>query len=306
MLEERRQKRLEQFLLKQEEKKLKLKLRKRKTKKKKKKVISNEETDIKQKHIKKRKVGRPKKRGPKKKRVRKKIIKVVKKRPVFDYKIVTMLNGKQNGHIGQYRTYAEAREVLVHLEEDNNNVIFPRKYLNKGNITLLKDEYLLLEKNRFGDKNDGVSRNEFGKFVQQKITNSDKWVVREKITRLVEESFWVYGYDPKTDRKTCQWIYDNLIIGSIENNYDIVRISIYKNKLIIKYDNKPLSMVMCKNKSDCIRMYNYISDNIRKKKLKQVICIGAYNTVCDARREIEREIMELTGWNKMKIQRSTN
>ena len=99
----------------------------------------------------------------------KKIIKVVKKRPVFDYKIVTMLNGKQNGHIGQYRTYAEAREVLVHLEEVNNNVIFPRKYLNKGNITLLKDEYLLLEKNRFGDKDDGVSRNEFGKFVQQKI-----------------------------------------------------------------------------------------------------------------------------------------
>ena len=53
-------------------------------------------------------------------------------------------------------------------------------------------------------------------------------------------------------------------------------------------------------------MYNLISEKIRNEKIRQILCIGAYNTVCDARREIEKEIMELTGWNKVKVQRATN
>lgn len=296
MLTERYQKSLENFLLKQE-------LRKMKKKKKKRRIIS---VDGICKTKKKRRVGRPKKRGPKKKRVRRKKIIVIKERPVFDFKIITSLNGKQNGYIGQYREYCDAFKKMKQLEECNNSVVFPRKFLNSGTINIVKDEYLILEKNRFGDKNDVLLRNEFGKFVKHKITNNDKWVIRDKIVRLVEESFWVYGYDPKTERKTCSWIYDNLIINSIESSYDIIRVMVYKNKLIIKYDNKPMSIVMCKNKSDSIRLYNFISEKTRDCKIKQVVCIGAFNVVCDARREIEKDMIELTGWSKTKIQRSTN
>lgn len=303
MSSEKYQKLLEKFLLKQEEKKLKLKLRKKK-KKKKKKVIKKDIL-IKTKSN-KRKVGRPKKRGPKKKRIRRKVVKVYKKRPVFDFKIISVLNGKQNGHIGQYHTYADASVVIEQLLEDNKKIIFPRKFLNKGTISLIKDEYLLLEKNRYGDKEDGMVRNEFGKFIKQKVLNSDKWIIRDKFVRQVEETFWVYGYDPKTDRKTYSWIFDNLIKGEIHNTYDVIRILVYKNKLIIKYDEKPMTMVMCKNQSDSIRMYNMISDTVRNSKNKQIVCIGAYNSISDTRREIEKEIIELTGWNKMKVQRSTN
>lgn len=303
MSSEKYQKLLEKFLLKQEEKKLKLKLRK---KKKKKKKIIKKDIFIEKKSVKKKKVGRPKKRGPKKKRIRKKIVKVYKEQPVFDFKIVSMLNGKQNGYIGQYHTYSDANEKIKELLEENAKVVFPRKYLNKGVISVLKDEYLILERNRFGDKEDGIVRNEFGKFIKQKITNSTKWVVCDKIIKQVEETFWVYGYDPKTDRKTYTWIFDNLIKGEIHNSYDIIRILVYKNKLIIKYDEKPMTMVMCKNQSDSIRMYNMISEAIRKEKGKQIVCVGAYNVISDARREIEKEIIELTGWSKMKVQRSTN
>ena len=303
MSSEKYQKLLEKFLLKQEEKKLKLKLRK---KKKKKKKIIKKDIFIEKKSVKKKKVGRPKKRGPKKKRIRKKIVKVYKEQPVFDFKIISVLNGKQNGYIGQYHTYSEAFDKIELLLKENENIVFPRKFLNKGSISLLKDEYLLLEKNRYGDKEDGMVRNEFGKFVKQKITNSTKWVIRDKFIRQVEETFWVYGYDPKTDRKTFTWIFEHLIKGEIYNSYDVVRILVYKNKLLIKYDEKPMRIVMCKNQSDSIRMYNMISDIVRKEKRKQIVCIGAYNVISDTRRKIEKDIMELTGWNKMKIQRSTN
>lgn len=295
------QKKLEKFLLIQEEKKLKSKLRKRKKKTKKKKEINEEKT-----LIKKRRVGRPKKRGPKKKRIRRKVVKVVKERPVFDFKIVGTLNNKQDSYIGQYQNYVAAYAKLNELEKENEQVVFPRKFLNSGIITNIKEEYLLLEKNRLGDKIDSAARNEYGKWVKQTISNSDRWVIRDKIVRKVEETFWVYGFDPKMDRKTFMWIYDNLIVGAIENSYDVIRILVYKNKLIIKYDNRPMILVMCKNKSDSIRMYNLISEKVRKQKTKQIICIGAYNVVSDARREIEEDIMALTGWNKMKIQRSTN
>ena len=74
--------------------------------------------ELKKKTIKKkRKVGRPKKRGPKKKRIRRKIVKIVKKRPVIDFKIVSTLNGKQNGYIGSYRTYNEAYNKIMELKK---------------------------------------------------------------------------------------------------------------------------------------------------------------------------------------------
>lgn len=255
---------------------------------------------------KKKKVGRPKKRGPKKKRNRRKIIKEIKKRPGIDFKIISTLNGKQNSYVGSYKTYADAYKKLLELSELNKEVVFPRKFLNKEIILPLKDEYLLLEKNRYGDKTDGFSRNEFGKFVKQQIINNNKWVIRDKIIRLVEETFWVYGYDPKTDRKTCLWIYDNLIINMLYNNYDMARILIYKNKLIIKHDNNQLQIVLCKNKSDAIRLYNFIIDLASQNKEKRIVGIGSYNKVNESRRELEHDIMELTGWNKIKIQRSTN
>ena len=301
MSSEKYQKKLEKFLLLQEEKKQKIKLnkRKRKTKKKKTEIPPKES-------LKKRKIGRPKKRGPKKKRIRKRIIKVNKPRPVFDFKIVGMLNNKQNGYMGQFQNLESAYIKLEELRKENDKIVFPRKFLNSGTISNVKDEYLLLEKNRSGDKPDGLVRNEFGKWVTQTISNSSKWVVRDKMVRKVEETFWVYGFDPKTDRKTFTWIYDNLIIGALETPYDVIRVMVYKNKLIIKYDNQPMVLVMCKNKSDSIRMYNLISDKIRPLKGRQIVCIGAYNVVSDARREIEADIMELTGWNKLKIQRSTN
>lgn len=303
MLTEKQQKRLEIFRQKQEDKKLKQKLRNKKKKKKKKKIVLCENEPVK---IKKKKVGRPKKRGPKKKRVRRKVIVIKKERPVIDFKIVTMLNGKQNGYVGSYQTYVDAYTKLTELTKLNEEIVFPRKFLNSGTITPIKEEYLILERNRFGDKTDNLLRNEFGKFVPQKIINSTKWIVRDKITRFVEETFWVYGFDPKTDRKTTTWIIDNLLIGSIESRFDIVRVVVYKNKLIIQYDDKPMRMVMCKNKSDAIRLYNFISEKIRADRLKQIVCIGAYNVVCDSRRKLEQDIMELTGWSKQKIQRSTN
>jgi hypothetical protein len=254
---------------------------------------------------KKRKVGRPKKRGPKKNYRRKKIVKIYKERPVTDFKIISVLNGKQTEYIGQYQTYQQAKQKLNELEKLNNTIIFPRKFINTNIITNSKEEYLILEKNRYGDKHNNLLRNEFGRFVEHKIINNTQWIIREKTPKLTEETFWVYKYDPKIDRKTFTWIYDNLIINLIENSFDIIRILVYKNKLILKYDNNTINMVICKNKNDCIRMYNLISTTTKKQKIKQVVCVGDYSNYSDYRKELEEDLLELTGWDKKKLQRHT-
>lgn len=248
---------------------------------------------------KKRGPGRPKKRGPKKKK------KYVSKKPKIrkvrrcDFKIVATLNGKQKEFIGNYSTPEEAYNKLNELQKLNDNVVFPRKVINAGKLKESRDEYLILQKNRHGDLKPGQLRNEFGKVVEQQ-TNSSVWEVYDKCERLVEETFWVYGKCPKTDRKTFEWIYENKLIGNLINSYDIERVVLYKNKLIIKHDELPMDIIICKNISDGIRLYNLLEEWCKKNR--QIFFLGSYNKVSDKRRQLENEIIELTGWDKRKIQ----
>ena len=246
--------------------------------------------------------GRPKKRGPKKKR--KYISKKIKPRHVirYDYKIVGVLNGKQNEYFGQYSSLEDAYASFQELEKQNSEIIFRRKVINAGILKDSRDEYLLLQKNRNGDLGNTMLRNKYGKLVEQ-ISSNPKWVIYDKCERYVEETFWVYGYCPKTDRKTFKWVYDNMIIGGLVKDYDIERILFYKNKLIIKYDDGKLGIIICKNCSECLRFYNLLQEWCEKNR--QIFFLGSFDRISDRRRELEEELMEYTGWTKIKIQRDS-
>ena len=166
-----------------------------------------------------------------------------------------------------------------------------------------KYEYLILE--RKNDDNDVVYlRNDIGKMVEQK-TDSEKWAIYDKFSFDVEETFWVWGYNNKNDRKTFMWIYDNILMKNISIQYSIVRILIYKNKIIFKYDDDTMDIVFCKTISDAIRFYNLLQDMVKKNKIRQVFFLGQYNDITDKRRKLENDIMELTGWSKKKVQMSS-
>ena len=248
---------------------------------------------------KKRGPGRPKKRGPKKKR------KYISRKPKVykyrrcDFKIVAILNGKQKEYIGNYSTVEEAYSKMEELKKENNNVVFPRKVINAGALKESRDEYLLLRKNRDGNLTDSQLRNEYGKLVEHK-SNSNVWVIYDKCERLVEETFWVYGKCPKTERKNFEWIYENLLVNKLESSHEIQRVILYKNKIVIKHDEKPIDFIICKNISDAIRFYNLLEKWCKKNR--QIFFLGSYSRISDKRRELERELIELTGWEKKKIQ----
>lgn len=257
---------------------------------------------------KKRKVGRPKKRGPKKKR------KYISRKPkidkrtlnIYDYKVVSCHNGRQDGYYGAFVKAEEAYETVEELMKGQKGIIFPARVQITDRIISSRDEYLILEKDRLGVKEAPLLRNEYGKLVRQE-TNSDKWVVLDKFSYDTEETFWVYGYDPVRGRKTFEWIYYNIIIGNIETSYDIKRVMLYKNKIVIKDDAGNMDIVFCKTISEAIRFYNLLSDWVMQKKMKKhIFMLGNYSEIGDKRRALEKELVEKTGWTIRKIQMSTS
>lgn len=265
----------------------------------------NAEERRKEREVLKKRGGRPKKRGPKKKRKRK-VVKVLNPRPTFDFKIISVSNGKQNGYIGTFVNIEQAYETLRELENNNAKVVFPKKNVNNGKIKEVKQEYLLLEKRKGEKLGNTLLRNEIGKLVEHKISNdkNNKWLIRDKIDKITEETFWVFGYNP-TDRKTFEWIYENILESNIHSKYDVERITLYKNKIVFQHDNEDCDIIFCKNVSDAIRFYNLLQEWVKEKKNKQTFFMGSINSCGEKKRNIEKKIIDVTGWDIKKIQRST-
>ena len=304
---ERRRKKGYQAYLRRKHREM-AKRKKEEEKKKEKERLKREKERLKrQAEKKKRPVGRPKKRGPKPKR-KKKVIRPPKKTgpkpmPPFKYKIISCRNGGQNKFIGRYRTIEDAYDVFNKLKLEDKNVIFPSNITGIHQIENSIDEYILIEKNE--EKTSTLLRNEYGKLVEQTV-NRDGWVVIDKFRYKKEETFWVYGYNSKNDRKTFLWIYENLILSDIVLKSDFKRVYLYKNKIVIKNDENAIDMVLCKDEGDAIKMYNKIEEWSRQDKNKQILFMGDFSAISEKRRKLEDELIQLTGWKKKKIQMKNN
>lgn len=294
---------------KERERLKKLSEKQRVKEKEKKKKDRLKEKQAQEKSVRKRKPGRPKRRGPKinyYKRRKKKLKALEPKAPraTFNYKIVACRNGKQFKYIGRFINSDDAYAKIDELLKISENVIIPSTIVHENVINDVTYEYLILEKNLNGDKVNAMLRNEYGKLIEHKTT-SDKWVVFDKFKYNEEELFWVWGYNNKTDRKDFAWIYENIVKPSVETKYDVVRVMLYKNKVIIKNDRDELQMIICKCINDAVRVYNKIEEFVKKDKIKQIFFMGSYSNRGERRIQLENEIMELTGWNKEKVQMSS-
>lgn len=247
--------------------------------------------------------GRPKKRGPKKKWKRKPPKKKPgpKKLPPVVYVIIDCCRGKRRKLVGKYRYKDDAVSAFCEYRKElQKNKIFPVATVGKNIIEKAISEYILIEKS---EENSVPAWNEYGKLVEQKL-DVDGWRIIDKFRYDVEETFWVYGYDNRSDRKDFKWIYNSLISGI--SVYDFKRVLVFKNKVIFKDDNNDIEMILCKTEYDAVRMYNLLEEMVTKNKIKQIIFIGSFNSWSDERRKLEQEIAELTGWNLKKIRMATN
>lgn len=247
----------------------------------------------------KKKVGRHKKKGRKKKLPEK-----IKKPmgPQWKYKIIRCIKHKQRSVLYKFHTIEEVNDAIVILQEQNNKVLLPKKYTNNCKMGKVLSpyisEYVILQKIE-NDQTETFLRNEYGKYVKH-TTNSDKWKIYDKIPCLVEETFWVYGYHQRNERKTISQIIDELIEPYTYESF--VRISLYQNKLLIRYDND-FNLVIGKNLSETMRLYNKLEELLKKDK--NIIFTGKAAKYSDNANMLALMIKDKTGWSDCKIFQSS-
>ena len=242
---------------------------------------------------------KPKRRKKKAKKAKKIVVCPPKINPIYNYRIFSCINGSQNRFVGEYCTSKEAYEKFNELKKEDKNVIFPKNVATTNKeIENSINEYVLVEKS---NRDSSILRNEYGKLVEHR-TNIDGWTILDKFQYKREETFWVYGYDNRSDRKTFLWVYENLLFDGIKSRMDFKRVLRYKNKIIFKDDNGYMDIIFCKDEGDAIKFYNMLEEWTRRDKIKQILFMGDWSPISAKRKALEDEIMELTGWTRKRVQ----
>lgn len=220
---------------------------------------------------------------------------------VFIYSIILANHGKQLKVICSSKTEKGIYSKFNRLIEDNKSVMFPVNYNNAKHQMINSDyEIVIIKCKSETDKDTTLIRNEYGKFINYSSSDED-WIIIDRASYNIEETFWVYGYHPRLQRKTFQWIFTEFIQKNKNNKYFFKTILIYNNKLLVDC-NGDLNMVICKNKSDAIRMYNLIEKECLDKKIKYILFMG---DIRKSQFKIEwmKKIQDLTHWSWTKIKR---
>lgn len=219
------------------------------------------------------------------------------------YKIIITRNNKQSEYIGTYLTAKGANKKFHELTTQSNNVKFPLFFINIGrHIEPSQYNVVILKKRDEGESKTTLLRNNYGSYVEHE-TSSENWIVYDKAPYYKEETFWVYGFSPFVQRKTFDFIYNEVLKPKANSKYSILSIYVYKNKLVM--DNlEQTELITCKNKEDSIRLHNMLQTYATKDKLKYVLFNGDWSHG-DKAKAAEKKIQELTNWTLLKIKRAT-
>lgn len=213
------------------------------------------------------------------------------------FSIYLMKDGKRTKFFG-YRRFKVAALQLYHeiLDKNKEEVVFPQKYVKSNNRIKQHKYELVLVKKINTDKEDSISmlRNTNGKFIENYLIDAPTHKILDKNEWFIEESFYVYGFDPQKDRKNFKYIYNNIILRD-PSIYS--RIMVHNNKLIHHYDDD-FDMVICKTTEQAIELYNTIEKIIDHKKYPTILFMGKLNGTMSS--WIIDEIMKKTGWSRTK------
>ena len=216
------------------------------------------------------------------------------------YHIILTSNGKQIKNIYNCQSERIVNEKLKNLIEENKKIRFPLRFINVGKLVDAKYELFII-KRKDNDPSATKLKDENGKIVNFE-TNDENWVIYDRENYDKEETFWVYGYHPVFQRKDFNWIYENLVSNNTSKT-NLKQVLIYQNKLLISTTFE-LNMVLCKNMSDCIRLYNELEKEATNNKAKYVyFCGDVYHSLL--RKNWFNRMKNLTNWNDLKLRRKS-
>jgi hypothetical protein len=217
------------------------------------------------------------------------------------YSIILTNHGKRKETLYSDTTEEKIYKKFNSILKENKKVVFPMRYNNEKHVMVESDHELYIIKcKEFWDSDVNKIKDESGKYINYESSDED-WIILDRASYDVEETFFVYGYHPKLQRKTFEWIFNEFISKDAKNKYLFKSIQIYLNKVLIDCNGK-LDIVICKNKSDAIRFYNKIEEWCKERKYKYILFMGDIDKSKYKTDWIDR-IQKLTNWPRAKIVR---
>ena len=217
------------------------------------------------------------------------------------YHIILVNHDKMKEDLFWTDSEATVNKEFKTMVEENKSVVFPVRFNNnKTEIIESSYEIMIIKARDKTESRETKVMDEYGKFVNY-ATNDDDWIIYDRSPYYIEETFWVYGYHPRLQRKDFKWIYDNFISNNSNNKYLFKTVQLFKNKILVECNGK-LDMVICKNKQDAIRMYNMIEEWCERDKMKYVGFMGDLS-YSKYKSDWITKIQKLTNWTRKKITR---
>lgn len=215
----------------------------------------------------------------------------------MEYRVLLLQNGEFKKCLHKCKTNITSKDNYKRLLVENEEIKFPREYLTSNKISTV--QYVLCRVKRYEEKDKKrIVRDALGRLVPPTIL-WDKWTVMESEVFDIEETFYVFGHDPVSDRKDINFIIGLLVKGYNTPNLtkDVITL---QNKLII-YNEHQFDIVICKCKKDAMRLHNTLYDISLSNKLKRLIFMGKASEKMTG--ILYEMMMDVTGWDYRKVSR---
>ena len=213
------------------------------------------------------------------------------------YRVILVANGKYKKTLHRCKTIETAYNNFHQLKE-NNKVLYPRKFINTNGIKRVKYEICISKITEDGDEF-RILRDDYGKLYTEAPLGD--WTIITSDTYQVEETFWIYGFNPKADRPNIREVVKRLLVGAHAKRM-VKQVIVVHNKLLI-YNEDQFDMVVCKNLEDAQRLHHTLAKIAKKQKIKSVLFMGTAGAAMIGR--MYDVIHDETGWPYTKIRRTS-
>jgi hypothetical protein len=215
----------------------------------------------------------------------------------MEYRVVLVCNGEYKKTLHRCKT-RDTAFLNFHRIKDENKILFPRKFVNTKGIKPIKCQICVTKPTEESDTF-RILRDEYGKLYTEAPLGD--WTILHSDDYEIEETFWLYGMDPKKERPTIKEIVKRLVQGAYSKKM-VKQIIVVYNKVII-YNEDQFDMVICKNLEDAQRLHHTLAKITKKQKIKSLMFMG---TAKDAMiSKMYDLIHDKTKWKYIKIRRTS-
>jgi hypothetical protein len=214
------------------------------------------------------------------------------------YRVILVKNGKYKKTLHRCLTRETSFIKFRTLKDENKKVMFPKGNVNYNKIEKVNYKICVVKDTEEGDKF-RILRDSYGKVYQEPPFGD--WTILDDADYQIEETFWLFGKNPKNDRVTIHDIVKLLMVGVYKKSMTKQVIVVY-NKLVIHNEDQ-FDMIICKCMDDAQRLHHMLAKVARKNKIKNLLFMGTASQATTSR--MYDLIKDKTGWPIQKIWRTT-